>query len=84
MSDKRQKVLELWNSFSAAVIPPNAPADQKLSMRLAFYGGCSSLMRLIMVDLTAGPDAQPGDEAMLAEIQEELGKFAKDTRSAPR
>lgn len=78
---RRQRVLELWTQYREAVVGPNFTEDQRKQLRMAFYGGASSLMFLILRELTAGPDSTAEDQDMLMDIQNELAKFADDAKT---
>lgn len=71
----RQRMLEEWNKFSAAAIHRDAPPEQKLLMRRAFYAGAFSFMAMTMSQLSPGPALEPGDERLMQEVDDELKEF---------
>ena len=80
MAVHRQVIAELWDSYMRAVLPANAPTVQRWECRRAFYAGCEGLLRAIMKALEAGEDATDGDLRMMAGIEVELQKFARDVK----
>ena len=55
MSDRRQRILEEWNTYRKMVVPPNATDDQLLQLRRAFFGGASMAYSL-MVNESVEPE----------------------------
>jgi len=63
-------------AFLVMVCPPTSPKMQVEAMRMAFYAGAIHLHDTIMANLSPGPDAEPGDEALLGRLGKEMMDFA--------
>lgn len=77
MSEKRQRILEEWNTYREMVIPPNAPEIQLKEMRRAFFAGASMCFTL-MVNKS---DDQDAGLQLLTDIDEEFRSFAERTKT---
>ena len=66
-------IKEDWDSYQTAIIPPNAPLNQRVETLRAFMAGCASMFKLMM-------DAAEGDEAdaevKLTALESELKTYA--------
>ncbi len=70
-------VARAWASFEAAVVPAEAGEHQRASMKMAFYGGASSLLAAILNMLEPGEDATAADLANMDALEAELREFAQ-------
>lgn len=68
----------LWEGFRSAVVHPDAPPSQIYEMRLAFYAGIHSMLRLQLNVI--GEDSCSEDEgaAIMQRIHEECMAFGSD------
>ena len=76
----RQRLLEEWNIFAAAVINKNAPAIQHREMRRAFYAGAHAMTQLAVRAAHEDPDTV---QLVMAEVAEELQDFVKRVLREP-
>jgi hypothetical protein len=74
---RRNYIHEKWEEFAAMVLPPGCSTVQRWETRRAFYAGVEGLFKLILVQLTPGPDPQTDDLQMFADMEAELADFAK-------
>lgn len=77
---KRQRILEAWNNFSAAVLPKDCSNVQRVESRRCFYAGAKSFYRIVMRDLEAVTMETQDDMEMMAGLHNELEEFAKGVR----
>ena len=63
-----------WENFERNVVPVDAGAAQRLQMRVAFYAGAASLMKVLRVI----DDSLPDDVGLkiLESVDRELRQFA--------
>jgi hypothetical protein len=73
---KRQLMAEQWDQFARAVMPKDAPAEQRREMRRAFYAGAQGI--LFKVIATFAPETEPTDSdlAIMEDLERELSDFA--------
>ena len=74
-------IAEMWTEFSTTLVPVDAPAVQRESMRLAFYAGAEALFNSVM--WAVGGDDCPSEvgEAYLTARTEEIKAFAMDLQA---
>ena len=73
---KQQLIEEEWLEFSLMVMPPNAPAVQRIEMRRAFYAGAHALLCLMQQKVSAGTDdPTEADLDMMQGLSDELAAF---------
>jgi hypothetical protein len=74
---KRQLMAEQWDQFARAVLPKDAPADQRREMRRAFYAGAQGILFKVITALA--PDSEPTEEdlRMMDDLERELLDFAE-------
>lgn len=65
-----------WRSYAEKVLPPGAPAVQRVECRRAFYGGAMSMFFAITDGLTAGDEITDADLARIEKLHDELKKFS--------
>ncbi len=70
-------IQEQWALFSTLVIPANAPAIQKQQMKLAFYAGVESTLR-IQFNIGDKAISEDAGVAILEGIHDECRRFAAD------
>lgn len=63
-----------WVEFSKG-IPSDASKDQLEDMQTAFYGGATSLLDLILTQLTPGSEPEQEDLDMMTRLHEELENY---------
>lgn len=78
---KRQIILEIWDSYSRVVLPKNFSTVQRWECRRAFYAGCEGVLRAILAALQASEEATGADLALMADVEDELTKFAMDVKA---
>lgn len=67
-----------WQGFRLYMLPKDAPENQVLSMRLAFFGGAQHLFATIMNILEPGTEATEKDLDRMTLIHRELEEFYKE------
>lgn len=67
-----------WRSYREDVLPNDAPSNQQIECRRAFYAGAQSLFEAIMMNLGPGEEPTEAEIAMMDEVHEELQQFARD------
>ena len=73
---RRQRLLEDWNSYIAAVFPDGRPDQIQLQeTRRAFYAGAMAILSRILKDLTPGTEPCEDDLKMMDDFQSELEEF---------
>ena len=77
MSERRQRILEEWNTYRKVVVPPNATEDQLLQLRRAFFGG-ASMAYTLMVNESAEPEHGLD---VLNDMDAEFRSFAERTKT---
>jgi len=75
-----KKIADLWQSYAAHVLPPNASDTQRRETRRAFYAGALSIFNVIVDSLTDGPEPQEEDVRTIEALSEELSAFAQVVR----
>lgn len=71
-------IADHWARFEMSVIPPTAPAIQRMEMRRAFFAGFqSALVAGLQMAEESGPDDALG-AAMLQALHDECKRFAAD------
>lgn len=69
---------KLWVGYRDSVIPTDAPHDQFVECKRAFFAGALSLFTAAMGDMfEAGEEPTEADMARMAEIEEELLAFGR-------
>ncbi len=71
------RIEDQWMDFRARVVPVDAPAEQLMEMRRAFYAGAEALLRVVLTGLAPCEDSTPEDEKLMDEIDAELAAFAE-------
>jgi hypothetical protein len=74
---KRMLMAEKWDSFARAVLPPNAPADQRREMRRAFYAGALGILFKVITALAPETEPTAADLAVMDDVHQELEDFVK-------
>jgi len=81
---QRQRLLEDWNSYMAAVFPNGRPHPIQLQeTRRAFYAGALAIFSRMIKDLAPGSGSEPqkADLMMMDDFQSELEDFHKKIAS---
>jgi len=79
---KNESIVEdSWKGFAIKVIPKDAPKNQFIEMRKAYYCGCFAMFTLMFeISNTIGETDEEGASKILENInnkcQEEIKKFA--------
>lgn len=68
----------MWTRFETALIPTDAPEQQRRLMRVAFYAGAEELYNSVIYSLSSGSEAEESDLAYLSSLQAEIMDFAKE------
>lgn len=71
-----KRLQEGWKSFAAACVPSGAPDVQRRAMEMAFYGGATVLLKVIMGMLDPGAEPTDADVQKMSDIEAELVAFA--------
>jgi hypothetical protein len=74
------RVNRLWLDYREKVIPRNAPSDQILECRRAFYGGAWALWTETQLMLDTGDDETHDDLMKAALIDQELRRFNEQVK----
>lgn len=72
---KRLLVAEQWDQFSRAIMPKDAPSDQRREMRRAFYAGAQAVLFGVIVAMAPEEEVTDSDMAALQGVQDELKDF---------
>lgn len=76
------KVADLWQSYAARVLPPDAPPVQRQETRRAFYAGAGAVLSGVLLGLVESPGPAEADTEAdtqaINELLEELDAFARD------
>lgn len=67
-----------WEEY-AQIIPPHAPAVQRVESRRAFYAGAICLLGYVMTRLSPGKDPTADDLEFMARLDAELQAFVAET-----
>lgn len=79
---RRQRLLEEWNSYMAAVFPDGRPnAIQLQETRRAFYAGARAIFSRIVGDLTPSAEPEPQDLKMMDDFEDELKVFLEKIKA---
>lgn len=73
-----KRLKEAWLSYAAQVIPPTAPAVQRVECRRAFYAGAHAIFQELMRGLDPGTEPTARDLARVDMLDQELRAFQAD------
>lgn len=77
-----KRIAKAWNSYYEKVlVPVGAGRVQIIECRRAFYAGANALFGGIFENLTPGSEAEPADEQMLSDYQDEIEAFGEDIKA---
>jgi hypothetical protein len=71
-------------SFSKALGLDNAPAGQKHDMKMAFFGGATSMLTLMTMMATESGDNDDVGATRIAKLHAEMREFAKSLQAVAR
>lgn len=74
---KRRRVLELWNSYRAIVVPPTASHDELVKTRRAFMSGAQYAIHLVVDEVIKDPGNMEEHTKLLTDLFDELSTFAQ-------
>jgi len=73
----RDRVLRLWESYRADVVPEGAGRAQLVETKRAFYAGAQAFLGMLMTSLEPGKEPTEADLTMMDEVAEELRAFGR-------
>jgi len=74
---RRNLMAEQWDQFARAVLPKDAPADQRREMRRAFYAGAQGILFKVITALAPEDEPTEEDLRMMGDLERELSDFAE-------
>lgn len=66
-----------WQSYRRMVVPADAGDVQINETRQAFFAGASILFTALIHGVSEGPEVQPADEQLMADLQREIDEFGQ-------
>lgn len=74
----RTSIADSWVVFQRLCIPPEAPPQQSIEMRRAYYAGIAWVFDVLSEGLDEDVEATDGDLTYMEKLYKELEVFAKD------
>ncbi len=71
-------IQEQWTLFERTVVPGNAPAVQRLEMKLAFYGGAEAILRILWNVSGDKNHSEDAGIAILEGLHDECRRFSRE------
>lgn len=68
---------EQWDQFARAVLPKDAPPDQRREMRRAFYAGAQGILFKVIAAFAPETEPTEADLQVMTDLERELSDFAE-------
>lgn len=66
-----------WQQYRTRCVPADAGPTQLEESRQAFFAGAAILFTALQMGMSDGPEVQPADERLMADLQAELDEFGQ-------